>query len=314
MASNKQIDDWEDVPISAEADDWQDVPVEKTVGERNLERFGTADVSPSFMEQVMDVVVPVTGGLSQGLTAGFADELGGAATAAAKDIGSLFSDEIQPGDYETERDALRDASMAAQEANPALYMGGNIAGAAGTAAAAPGSLLARGVAQGAAMGAGAAPEIEDVPEEAAFGAATGAVAGKLLPGASRLSAKGAGKIKEGSDKIAKHLSEKMATKKPLTVGGLVKKIADTPITPGSVAGILSGVTTAKTIFKVAKDPLMKAGFKTAKALSGVGQKSLNALAAASERGGAPAVMATHNMLLQSDEKYRKAITKNQESE
>lgn len=425
---SKPFEKVEEAPKSEGFDPNQpfDVVEEKSIGQRNLEKFGPADVSPSFMEQVLDVATPVTAGLSQGLTAGFGDEIVGAGTAVAKDIGSLFG-LSEAGDYEAERDVIRAATDKAAEESPVLYTGAEIGGAIGGAAVAPGAALAKAIGQGALYGAGKADTMEDVPEDAAMGAALGGIGAKALPlaatGAKKLgqkvvdrsAAKMAAKLQTISDEAAvsagaardKFLGEAAETaakkakieeyattlkakkayeraynrlkkqgkysddKIERMANEASDKIIDTAATRAEIAAhratetakikadklynklhekaIKEGkkaIEKPKSDFSIAKDVLLgggkssagdimgaatraatgisgvkftagmakKLGLKTAKGLSGISDKSLQALNAASERGGGQALMATHNMLLQTDEKYRKAITKNQESE
>ena len=454
----------EDIPQDTnKSSSWEDTIEDVPIGQRNLEKFGPADVSPSFLEEVLGKGATVAAGLSQGLTYKSGDEIIGGATAIGKDIGSLFSDEVQPGDYTAERDAVRASVAQAEAENPNLYLGSEIGGAVGGALAAPaaaaakavpaGVNLAKAIVSGAAYGAGAADELEDVPKAAVISGAFGGAASKAAPLVLGAVSKVLGGVKKGAEKLLDRPANKMANKvyeksveastaaraardasvqeaaetaarraeieayattlkakkaydaaynrlkdtgryseealekaadkasdkiidtaatraeiaayratenakikadklydtlykkslaeskkaleKPPSVFGDIKTVGkglfggDTLgsefkdagqrlVAKGAIGyfeptGTAAGLLTAKAVYEAAKGPLSSLGLKGAKALAGVGERSLRALSEAATRGP-QATAATFNMLLQTDKKFREAITKNQESE
>lgn len=128
MADSKEIDDWEDVPIDAEADDWEDVPVEAQATVALPEKqFGES----------------IGRGVMQGITFGYGDEITGGLDAA---IQSPFSERTFIDIYRERRDFYRARNERAQETAPLQYGGGQLGGAIATVLTPSGALSAvRGV-------------------------------------------------------------------------------------------------------------------------------------------------------------------------
>lgn len=156
----------------------------------------------AFTRKVSPTEAAVRGAI-QGASLGFADEITGAASAAFKTITGpkKLTDIVDT--YKEERDASRQAYKAAEEQNPASYIGGEVAGTVGTMfvpglnvakgaslAAQAGKAAAAGAAS--ALGSSEADNIKDTAKDVAVGAGlgagtVGAMAGlsKIIPGTSK---------------------------------------------------------------------------------------------------------------------------------
>ena len=220
MANNN--DDWQDIPLD---DDWQDVPVAPP--EVQNISFDASDVSTESDMPEMSKAPKIGMGESalrgseQGLTMGFADELGGAIGAGIEgamespDQGESKLNQLQRL-YNEYRDFNRERYKEAEEANPGAFMAGDMAGS---------MLMPGGVAKGgakalskvglktaakkaAATGAleSAGRTEEDLTSaegirDVAVGTGTGLVGGKIL---GKIGSKfGKEALEEGAEKAAK---------------------------------------------------------------------------------------------------------------
>jgi len=139
-------------------------------------------------EPKVSSVESALGGLQQGATANFADEIGGGVTAALH-LGSKVLPYDSPYEstqqaYTQSRDDSRQMYNEQAEANPAAFMGGNLAG----AIMMPGGAgLAKQVAMGAAQGLGAGEgDLSEQADSAIFGAGMGAGGAGVAKGFSKL--------------------------------------------------------------------------------------------------------------------------------
>jgi hypothetical protein len=111
--------------------------------------------------------------------------------------------------------------------------------------------------------------------------------------------------------IAKFLEA--ASENKLTKGeGIGELMTSTGLASGTPEVALAGVT--RGMWNKYGNSLAAAGFKKMSSMAGIPKHSLNALSAAAERGGPSAVRAAHFLMMQNDEKYRKAVSKNNEKE
>lgn len=125
----------------------------------------------------------------QGASGGFSDEMGaaGAAMIAAQKSGRPFKDV-----YAEMVQGLRGQQQVAQEAHPAAYIGGAIAGSIPSSLALPGKTLAQAVGSGAvvggvnAAGASNAPDLQSMVKPAAIGAVGGGVLGGVGYGINKM--------------------------------------------------------------------------------------------------------------------------------
>jgi hypothetical protein len=208
------LDDWEEVQDGA--DDWEEV--------------GASPEAPSVGQSALM-------GAQQGVTMGFADELGGRIQQGADALAGLFGEspteanaklreegfmgDIGPTSnselYTESRNQNRDEYKAAEDANPGSYIAGNIAGGILPTIAMPQMGAAKGAGyletmgkaalQGAAYGAGASEE-EDALGIAGDAALGGAVGG-LLGGGIKYGANKAGSAIRGAGEYINEQAPKL---------------------------------------------------------------------------------------------------------
>jgi hypothetical protein len=188
MENNNLPDEWIDVPLDEQTevvDEWIDVP---------LDDGFTEDISPSKLESGL------RGGI-QGATFGFADEIAGGVTGLGRYAKSKLQgkDTNLTDEYYRARDESRLKFKEAEEVNPLSYGAGQVGGAISTALI-PGlgkANIGRLAAQGAAHGLGhsEAEDLKGMAKDAAWGGATGAVAG------------GAGQILKGTTSLGRGIQK-----------------------------------------------------------------------------------------------------------
>lgn len=166
-----------------------------------------ADASDSWQVKTLDGIAGGLAGLSQGLTAGFADEMTGGLEAVYDDVKSVFTGG-PAGNYEASRDKYRGAVKDAAEAAPLTYGAANIAGAvASPISKIPGvgagrfanasKAITQGLAQGAIQGLGESEELsQDGLSDALTGAAMGSGFGAAGSAVGAVGSKIADKLPE----------------------------------------------------------------------------------------------------------------------
>ncbi len=132
-------------------------------------------------------------GAGQGLSLDFGDEIGGAMHAALEGLRDQHANIGQL--YVKQRDALRKANAAAQQANPITYGAGHVAGSLAPALLTSGASLPEQLAAGAATGGlGALGEADKLDEKALGNVGEGIVGGAAGAGLGNLAGRAAGAI------------------------------------------------------------------------------------------------------------------------
>lgn len=171
-------------------------------------------------EEKVNPLLSFAQGAASNASLGFDDELGGAATAVVKDVGSVFG-LSKGGDYEHERDKIRDSKEALEKANPKSYMAGGLTTGVATAAVTGGGSIAaqagRAGAEGAVRSIGNADEIgekslSEAVKTGVIDAATAGTLAKVMPG---ITAK-LGEMADGGAAFLKKVANSRAVK---TLGG-----------------------------------------------------------------------------------------------
>lgn len=189
--------------------------------------------------------------------------VGGARALLGQGLGLEFGDEIEAGiraigprDYRTIRDEIRSEQDRFTEAYPKTSLGLQVSGGAlpalgalvasgGTAAPAVipslGARMARGAVAGfgtgAIAGAGAAPEMADIPRDAGIGAAVGTAGGALLPAAFRGVGWLGGKAADVLEGPIRALAETAPPKQLPGAGGNIAGLLGAGALPAGEAGV-----------------------------------------------------------------------------
>lgn len=213
-------------------------------------------------------------GAAETASIGFDDEVGGAFTSVAKNLGA-YAGLSEPTTYEVERDKIRDSKKALQEANPMSYLGGSlVAGVAipaGGAAKAGGGLAAR-VASGATIGGsqGAIQGYGNSDEDTLGGqlqdTAVGGGLGAILGGAGGALTKSKA-IKDGVADAAVGAKELLTSDKAKYVA---KAFGKGMIEPGSLEGNAIDASAAFFGLPVAPVRTSKAAMKALEAFKELG--------------------------------------------
>jgi hypothetical protein len=159
----------------------------------------------------------VARGVAQSVTFGFADEISGAVESS-----------LTEKSYEQARDESRTNFQIAQEANPAAFLSGEVAGGIASAVAAgPGALAAKAVGMGAiqALGNSEEDKIENQLQDALFGGAVAGVIDRATFGAGKLFGKAKNQLGDVFQTQASRLSLKgLGIKNKSSLNKLNKKL------------------------------------------------------------------------------------------
>lgn len=213
------------------------IPAEFRQGSAAVTELDENDIPEEFRFKPQTSKLDAFGvGLSQGLTAGYSDELIGALT-------TMFKDGIMPNDpkwddaYKANRDAVRQFDDTAKSEHPILTTGSDIASSIATMPKTAGVGLLKGAAKlagyGGVRGAGEAEEMADVPAGIATGALAGAATGAIAPALSGAARKAGSALEtagtkagEVVDKGFDYANRNIGKLGKFGVNDLVKGVAD----------------------------------------------------------------------------------------